>query len=56
MITGSGGFQHLLTIIKMSTLHDKAHFSNTPSSVIIGCTPTHVENEEYNIAHKLYKI
>lgn len=29
MITGSGGFQHLLTIIKMSASHDKAHFSQT---------------------------
>lgn len=42
MITGSGGFQHLLTIIKMSASHDKAYFSSSPPSVKIGFTPTSV--------------
>lgn len=43
MITGSGGFQHLLTVIKMSASHDKAHFSNTPPSVITRCSPARVQ-------------
>lgn len=43
MITGSRGFQHLLTIIKMSASHDKAHLSNTPPSVITRSAPAQVQ-------------
>lgn len=48
MITGSGGFQHLLTIIKMSTLHDRAHFSNLPSPLTLRCTFIQGPSEEFN--------
>lgn len=45
MITGSGGFHHSLTIIKLSASHDKTHFSNSPPSIVMGGSPTQVEVE-----------
>lgn len=55
MITGSGGFHHSLTIIKVSTLHDKTYFLNGPLSIVAGGRPDRRTSGEFNTNRKLHR-